>query len=140
MQSYPRLRSSRSRSTSGPGPPANNRMIITAQLLTGNSVELVRPDANVAHAQASLSGADLAYLDVELERTGFDDLALRYRNRHCTAFDGDGVVIIVGRGEVVKQMIYDFGCVDRVGHGREKADYARVTSLANAIHKVAGVK
>jgi hypothetical protein len=42
MQSYPRLQSSRSRLTSGRGPPAKNWMILTPQLLTGNSVELVR--------------------------------------------------------------------------------------------------
>jgi hypothetical protein len=87
-----------------------------------------------------ISGADLAFLDVELQRTRFDDLALRYRNRHCTAFDSAGVVILVGRGEVVKQMIYDFGCVNAVDHRRENADYARVISLANTIDKIAGVK
>ena len=42
MQSFPRPRSSRSRSTSSRGPPENNLMNPTPQLLTGTSVEIVR--------------------------------------------------------------------------------------------------
>jgi hypothetical protein len=43
MQSNPRPRSLRSPFLSCRGPPGNNPMIFTRQILTGNSVEIVRP-------------------------------------------------------------------------------------------------
>src|ERR1700736_2217020 len=45
MQSYPRPRSLRSHSPQSRGPPENNPMILTPQILTGNSVEMVRSRA-----------------------------------------------------------------------------------------------